>query len=101
DNGSKTISLGGNLSTAGSLSTVGAFSSIFNMTANTNVTFPATGTLATTSSLPTGAALTATGDTNMSITLGGSPASSLLNAASIALAWTGVLSADRGGSGIS
>lgn len=41
NNGSKTITLGGNLTTAGT------FNSIFTMTGNTEVTFPTTGTLAT------------------------------------------------------
>jgi hypothetical protein len=41
NNGSKTITLGGNLTTAG------AFNSTFTMTGNTEVTFPTTGTLAT------------------------------------------------------
>ncbi|MEO6077580.1 MAG: hypothetical protein ABIP54_02225 [Candidatus Andersenbacteria bacterium] len=41
NNGSKTITLGGNLTTAG------AFNSTFTMTGATNVTFPTSGTLAT------------------------------------------------------
>ena len=41
NNGSKTITLGGNLTTSG------AFNSTFTMTATTSVTFPTTGTLAT------------------------------------------------------
>lgn len=41
NNGSKTITLGGNLTTSG------AFDSTFTMTATTSVTFPTTGTLAT------------------------------------------------------
>ena len=43
NNGTSTLTLGGNLTT------VGAFSSVFNMSAGTNVTFPQSGTLATTS----------------------------------------------------
>ena len=42
NNGIKTITLGGNLTTSG------AFASTFTMTGNTTVTFPTTGTLATT-----------------------------------------------------
>lgn len=47
NNGSSTITLGGNLTVAG------AFASTFTMTGPTNVTFPTSGTLATTASFPT------------------------------------------------
>jgi hypothetical protein len=47
----------------------------------------------------TGAALTKTDDTNVTITLGGTPSTALLRSASIALGWTGQLSVDRGGTG--
>ena len=47
----------------------------------------------------TGAALTAANDTNVTITLGGTPSTALLRAASITLGWTGVLSPSRGGTG--
>lgn len=43
----------------------------------------------------TGAALTSTNDTNVTITLGGTPATSLLRAASITLGWTGTLADAR------
>lgn len=43
------------------------------------------------------AALTKTDDTNVTLTLGGSPSTALLNAASIAAGWTGQLSLARGG----
>lgn len=46
-----------------------------------------------------GAALTRTNDTNVTATLGGSPNTALLNAASITLGWTGTLAAARGGTG--
>lgn len=46
-----------------------------------------------------GAALTKTDDTNVTLTLGGSPASSLLAATSITVGWTGQLGATRGGTG--
>lgn len=46
----------------------------------------------------TGAALTKTDDTNVTLTLGGTPATSLLRAASLTLGWTGELSLARGGS---
>jgi hypothetical protein len=45
----------------------------------------------------TGAALTKVDDTNVTLSLGGSPTSALLNAASLTLGWTGTLSETRGG----
>lgn len=47
----------------------------------------------------TGAALTKTDDTNVTLTLGGTPGTALLRAASLTLGWTGTLAVDRGGSG--
>lgn len=47
----------------------------------------------------TGAALTVANDTNITLTLGGTPATALLRAASITVAWAGTLGVDRGGSG--
>jgi hypothetical protein len=47
-----------------------------------------------------GAALTSVNDTNVTVTLGGSPTIALLNATSMTLGWTGLLSASRGGTGI-
>ena len=47
----------------------------------------------------TGAALTKTDDTNVTLTLGGTPATSLLRAASITVGWSGVLAVGRGGLG--
>jgi len=47
----------------------------------------------------TGAALTKTDDTNVTLTLGGTPASSLLAATSLTLGWTGQLAMSRGGTG--
>ena len=49
----------------------------------------------------TGAALTSTNDTNVTITLGGTPATALLRAASITLGWSGTLAIGRGGTGLS
>lgn len=43
----------------------------------------------------TGNALTKTDDTNVTLTLGGSPSTALLNAASIAVGWTGTLADGR------
>lgn len=47
----------------------------------------------------TGQALTRTNDTNVTVTLGGSPSTALVNAASMTLGWTGTLAVSRGGSG--
>lgn len=44
-------------------------------------------------------ALTKTDDTNVTLTLGGTPASALLAAVSLTLGWTGQLAVDRGGTG--
>lgn len=49
----------------------------------------------------TGQALTSTNDTNVQITLGGTPGNSVLNAVSLTMGWTGQLSAGRGGTGTS
>jgi hypothetical protein len=46
------------------------------------------------------AALTKTDDTNVTLTLGGSASTALLNAASLTLGWTGQLAATRGGTGL-
>lgn len=46
-----------------------------------------------------GSALTKTDDTNVTLTLGGTPASALLAAASLTLGWTGTLAVSRGGTG--
>lgn len=49
----------------------------------------------------TGAALTRTDDTNVTLTLGGTPATALNRAASITVGWSGTLAPSRGGTGIS
>jgi hypothetical protein len=49
----------------------------------------------------TGAALTETDDTNVTLTLGGSPSTALLRAASLTLGWTGQLALTRGGTNAS
>lgn len=54
------------------------------------------GPLATT---PTGQALTRVNDTNVTVTLGGSPSTALLAATSLTLGWSGQLSLARGGTG--
>jgi hypothetical protein len=48
-----------------------------------------------------GSALTKTDDTNVTLTLGGSPTTALVNAASLTLGWTGQLGLTRGGSNAS
>lgn len=48
-----------------------------------------------------GAALTKTDDTNVTLTLGGSPTTALLEATSITAGWTGTLAVARGGTGAS
>lgn len=64
-------------------------------------TAAATATPSTVASIPgtdiTGAALTRTNDTNVTVTLGGTPATSLLRAASLTLGWQGQLGLSRGG----
>jgi len=47
------------------------------------------------------AALTKTDDANVTLTLGGSASTALLNAASLTLGWTGQLATNRGGTGLS
>jgi hypothetical protein len=49
----------------------------------------------------TGAALTVGSDTNVTLTLGGTPATSLLRAASVTAGWTGTLGLTRGGTAAS
>lgn len=67
-------------------------------TADRTWTLPdATGTIALSSQIPTGLALTKTDDANVTLTLGGTPATSLINATSLTLGWTGLLSIARGG----
>jgi hypothetical protein len=52
------------------------------------------------SDITVGAALTRTNDTNVTITLGGTPSSALLAAVSLTMGWTGVLAVTRGGTGL-
>ena len=47
----------------------------------------------------TGAALTKADDTNVTLSLGGTPATALLRAVSLTLGWTGQLAVSRGGTG--
>lgn len=48
-----------------------------------------------------GEALTKVDDTNVTLSLGGTPATSLLKATSLTLGWTGTLAPSRGGTGVS
>lgn len=48
----------------------------------------------------TPSALTKTNDTNVTLTLGGTPTTALLQATSLTLGWTGTLAAARGGTGV-
>lgn len=68
------------------------------ITALSNLGLITSGTI--TGSNVTGAALTKTDDTNVTLTLGGTPASALLQASSLTLGWTGTLSGTRGGTGV-
>lgn len=95
NNGASTITIGGSVTFSGAFTFAGT------LTGNTSVTFPTSGTLATTAQIPTGAALTKTDDTNVTLTLGGSPTTALVNAASLTLGWTGQLAVARGGTGAS
>jgi hypothetical protein len=49
----------------------------------------------------TGSSLTRTNDTNVTLTLGGSPTTALLAATSLTMGWTGTLAVVRGGTGLS
>ena len=65
-------------------------------------TAPITSTGGTTPTIGvTAAALTEVDDTNVTLTLGGSPSTALLAATSLTLGWTGQLATSRGGTGLS
>lgn len=95
NNGASTFTIGGNTSFVGASTFAGT------LTGNTAVTFPTSGTLATTSQLATPAALTKVDDTNVTLTLGGTPTTALLQATSLTLGWSGLLAVARGGTGVS
>jgi len=88
----------------------GAAGSVPYQTAPGTTTFRAIGTAgqvlrvnsgATAPEWVTGSALTKTDDTNVTLTLGGSPTAALLAATSFTLGWTGQLAVGRGGTGVS
>jgi hypothetical protein len=87
NNGSNTLTLGGNLTTSG------AFASIFTMTADTNLIFPSSGTLATTSSIPAFPLSMANGGTGASLVaaLGAIPYSDITTMALLAPGTSGQL----------
>lgn len=101
NNGSNTATFAGNLNFANSFTTSGNFAVTQTYTGATNVTFPTSGTLATTSQIPTPAALTEVNDTNVTMTLGGTPSTALLQPVSMTLGWAGELSLARGGTNAS
>jgi len=83
---------GGTLSATGSGGTV----------TSVGATAPITSTGGTTPVIGvTAAALTRVNDTNVTLTLGGSPNTALLAATSLTLGWTGQLATSRGGTGLS
>ena len=69
---------------------------------NASITVDAKGrvTSASNGTSVTPSALTRTNDTNVTVTLGGTPATALLQAVSLTMGWSGQLSAGRGGTGI-
>ena len=76
-------------------------------TSNGDVYFKASGSYSVVTNLTgppgsfTPAALTKTDDTNVTLTLGGTPATALLQATSITAGWAGQLAISRGGTGLS
>lgn len=83
------------------LATVNSNTGIFgNGTQIPIITTNGKGLITAISVAPIGANLTKTDDTNVTLTLGGTPLGSLLNAVSLNLGWSGVLSIGRGGTGL-
>lgn len=67
------------------------------LTTTLGVGTPSTVTTVPASDVSSGAALTRVNDTNVTLTLGGTPAAALLAAVSLTLGWTGLLALARGG----
>ncbi len=118
-NGSKVLSFGACGSGSGTVTSfsAGTLSPLFTTSVATSTTTPAlsftlstagantyfgnvTGSTASPSYTAAGA-LTAGNDINVTLTVGGNAATSLLRAASITAGWTGTLAAGRGGTGLS
>lgn len=79
-------------------SSIRALLDLSDLSINRDYLFPdESGTLALTSDIPTitPAALTKTDDTNVTLTLGGTPATSLLQSVSLTLGWAGTLADSR------
>lgn len=99
-----------NVTAAGTLATVNANVGTFgSATKSITATFDAKGRATAVSeqtitpaasSITGGAALTKTDDTNVTVTLGGSPATALLAAVSLTFGWAGTLAISRGGTGV-
>jgi len=82
----------------------GAFQNVSGLgTANQVLVSNGAGALPSWQSVPgvVPAALSKTDDTNVTLTLGGSPLTALLQATSLTLGWTGTLAFNRGGTGVS
>jgi hypothetical protein len=98
NNGTNTISLGGNLSTAGAFSTSGAFSLNLTATGATNVTLPTTGTLATLAGAETLTNKTISGANNTLSNIGNSSltnSSVTYNGVTVALGGSGTIYASN------
>jgi len=88
-----------NVTAAGTLATVNADVGTFG-SASKLVSFTVNGKgLVTAAAEFSGSALTKTDDTNVTLTLGGTPATALLQAVSITVGWAGTLAVGRGGTG--
>src|SRR5215472_1758401 len=95
------ITLGSGLSMTGTvLSASGSGGTVTSITATAPIVVTPSPLTSTGVISVTGSALTKTDDTNVTLTLGGSPSTALLGATSLTLGWTGQLGLSRGGTGI-
>ena len=87
--------------TPGSITTSGTF--VITGAGTISQYIDGTGALQAFPTIPTvtPSALTKTDDTNVTLTLGGTPATALLQSVSLTLGWTGTLATGRGGTGLS